>query len=391
MQREPTARVQPSSKLRTKVILTLRGDKTVKDSDRDIDEKFLVRILSCFWLALMLLFTIRSINETWLSRLVSVSRRVPEAFVGAALSWVMYLALKRLKTRKALPRLLVAAAMSMPFGIMFSILNAWLIYATTPHTGETCGGKSCQDVWFATSLAIEYSVNFSFVFLAWGAIAWGILASSEAISAERQAGVAKDQARLAQLRALHNQVNPHFLFNCLNSLGTLVDRGSSDTAREMITEMSSFLRYGLAVDPLTEVMIDDEVEMLRRYLEIERHRYAQRLKIAIRIDEDVRQALVLPLLMQPLVENAIKHGVASTSDTVEIRIIAERITDGRIRLAVDDDAPLARLASPQGSGVGLRNVRERLRARFDDQAVLTAGPCQGRGFRAEIMMPSVLR
>lgn len=351
-----------------------------------VDERLLTRILAGFWAALVVLYATRSVTESWTSRFVSLGRRLPEAVLGAAMCWLMYTIVRKTRTQTAGGRLLVAAALSIPLGISFAILNSWLLYVTSPLTGETCGGKACTPAYLINFTFID-SVNFAFVFLAWGAICVGILASAEAIAAERRVGAARDEARVAQLRALHNQVNPHFLFNCLNSLGTLVDRGDATAARGMIGEMSGFLRYGLAIDPLVDVDVEDEVEMQRRYLEIERRRFAHRLNIDIRIDEQVRGARVLPLLLQPLVENAIKHGVATTSAPVLVSIEVRRLSIDRMAIVVEDDAPLNRSGAPERVGIGTRNVSERLRARFDGDASLTVGPRKGGGYRAEISMP----
>lgn len=354
------------------------------------NERVLFGILMGFWTALIVLFAVRSINDSWASRFASLGRRAPIAVLGAMLCWVMYLALRRIADRGMIRRLLVAVGLSIPLGALFSVINAWLIYVTSPVSGETCAGHPCKAV-IATNLAVEYSVNFAFVFLAWGAICLGMLASAEAVAAERRESVARDEARIAQLRALHLQVNPHFLFNCLNSLGTLVDRGDATAARAMISKMGGFLRYGLTIDPLMDVDVDDEVEMQRRYLEIEHHRFAHRLDVKIDVSEDVRNARMPPLLLQPLVENAVKHGVSTTSAAVTVSIAAARSADGRVTLVVEDDAPTHSATIDEGSGIGLQNVRDRLRARFDGDATFVAGPRAGGGFRTEISLPDVRR
>jgi two-component system, LytTR family, sensor kinase len=361
----------------------------MSDDDGEVEPHTLRAVLAAFWTALVLLFMVRTVTEDWTSRLSSLGRRLPEALFGAILCWLMCLVLRRADPRSIRARLLWVGGLSLPMGCIFSVVNAWAIYLSSLITHERCGyGAPCLPA-FVRNLAIEYSVNFTFVFLAWGALFLGMRATAQALAAERRLGRARDEARLAELRALRYQVNPHFLFNSLNSLGTLVDRGDTVRARGMIGEMSSFLRYGLAIDPLADVELEDEVEMQRRYLEIERVRFAHRLTVQIDLEGAVRRARLPSLLLQPLVENAVKHGVATTSAPVTVSIFAETGPDRTIRIAVEDDAPLDELHAEIHLGIGLRNVTERLRARFGSEAILRAGARPGGGFRAEIIMPQV--
>jgi hypothetical protein len=356
-----------------------------------VDRGLLVRALALFWSGLTVLFMVRSITEPWASRFASLGRRLPEALFGAALCWLMYLVLRRVAAGSIARRLAWAVALSLPLGGLFSLFNAAALYASSLLTVEGCGdGRPCS-VAVVRNLAVEYSVNFTFVFLAWGAVYLGMQATAEALAAERRLSAARDAARVAELRALRYQVDPHFLFNCLNSLGTLIDRGDGSAARAMVGEMGSFLRYGLAIDPLADVELEDEVEMQRRYLEIERRRFAHRLAVAIEIDPAVRHARLPSLLLQPLVENAVKHGVSSTSAPVRVAIRALRDADGRVVVTIEDDAPAARTLPATRAGIGLRNVEERLEARFDGAARLTVGPRREGGYRATIVMPLVTR
>ena len=157
----------------------------------------------------------------------------------------------------------------------------------------------------------------------------------------------------------------------------------------MIGQLSSFLRYGLAIDPLADVDLEDEVEMQSRYLEIERLRFGHRLTVIIDIKLPLQRARIPSLLLQPLVENAIKHGVATTSGPVTVALRASIASNGQVRIIVDDDAPKAEGDQQPELGIGLRNVRERLRARFEETASLVVGTLPDGGFRAEILMPLV--
>ena len=354
-----------------------------------VGRRTLLTVLTAFWTGLTVLFILRNINEDWTSRLASLGRRVPEAMLGASLCLAMARALDGLNPQGTVRRLLWVLGLSLPIGCFFSVANAWALYVLSPVTREGCAyGRACSPE-FVINLAVEYSVNFAIVFLAWGAIYLAMKASAQAVTSERRASVAREEARLAELRALRYQVDPHFLFNALNSLGTLVDRGDVGAARGMIGEMGSFLRYGLAIDPLADVELDDEIEMQRRYLKIERIRFAHRLTVTIDVDPSIHHARIHSLLLQPLVENAVKHGVASTSAPVTVAIRAMSVSSNRMEIAVDDDAPIREANARVRFGVGLGNVSERLHARFGHEAKLTVGPRSGGGFQARIVMPAV--
>jgi len=173
-------------------------------------------------------------------------------------------------------------------------------------------------------------------------------------------------AHEAQLRMLRYQLNPHFLFNTLNAISTLVLDHDTAAANRMVQGLSAFLRHSLDTDPVRQVTLDEELAALELYLGIEAVRFGERLSVERDIAPDCRSALVPGLLLQPLVENAIKHAVARSVTGGTIRLFACR--DGsQLQLGVTDDGPGAAGAGPGGdrrAGVGLRNTRERLRVLY---------------------------
>ena len=194
-----------------------------------------------------------------------------------------------------------------------------------------------------------------------------LLAYERSREAEERAAAARLAARDAELRALKAQVNPHFLFNSLHSISALTSIDPAQ-AREMCILLADFLRLTLSVGDKTSITLGEELALARSYLAVEKIRFRARL----RVEEEVEQACdgfrVPPLLLQPLVENAVRHGVATLSDGAFIRI-SSGCSSGRLRLAVennfDPDAPPRR-----SGGVGLKNVRERLKARHGAEARL---------------------
>jgi len=170
-------------------------------------------------------------------------------------------------------------------------------------------------------------------------------------------------AQQAQLQMLRYQLNPHFLFNTLNAISTLVLDHETTTANRMVQGLSAFLRHSLDTDPMHQVTLDQELAALDLYLGIETMRFAERLKVETDIAPDCRHARLPGLLLQPLVENAIKHAVAKHVDGGTLRLAARR--DGRrLWLSVIDDGPGTGHGDPapsSGRGVGLNNTRVRLR------------------------------
>ena len=227
-----------------------------------------------------------------------------------------------------------------------------------------------------------------FLLLAWAALYLALVAAEEARAAERREGEYRRVAKAAELKSLRYQINPHFLFNTLNSLSALVMTGRAETAEEMIQTLSTFYRRSLADDPTSDHPLAEEIRLQQLYLEIEGVRFPDRLRVAIDVPEALEHALVPGLILQPLVENAVKYAVAPTSRPVTITICA-RAEGGELVLTVVDDGPGTGDGGAKGLGIGLGNVRDRLRARFGDAATLVAGPT-APGFRTELRLPLTL-
>ena len=191
-------------------------------------------------------------------------------------------------------------------------------------------------------------------------------------------------ARDAELKALKAQINPHFLFNSLNSISALTSIDAA-RAREMCILLADFLRMTLGLGEKTVVSLREEMELLQRFLAIEKVRFGERLHVDARIDTQAETCLLPPLLLQPLVENAIIHGVATLPAGGTVRLSAE-CSGGRLHLcvenSVDPDAP-----APRKGGLGLANVRLRLEARYGKDATLRA-TAEEELFRVTISLPA---
>ncbi len=202
--------------------------------------------------------------------------------------------------------------------------------------------------------------------------------------AERREVEARVLAREAELKALRAQLKPHFLFNTLHSISALAT-SDGERARRMCVLLADFLRATLSLGEKTSIPLADELALARNYLAIEQVRYGQRLRVAEEIENGCHGCLVPPLLLQPLVENAVKHGIATLLDGGLIRMEARR-SKRALRIVIendaDEDAP--RL---NAGGVGLANVRARLAARYGEDAHCHTEP-NGSRFRAEILLPA---
>jgi signal transduction histidine kinase len=199
----------------------------------------------------------------------------------------------------------------------------------------------------------------------------------------------ENQASSAQLAMLRYQLNPHFLFNTLNSISTLVLLKQTERANAMLSRLSSFLRYTLVNEPMGTVTVAQEVETLKLYLEIEKMRFEDRLRPRFEIDPAVSQARLPSLLLQPLVENAIKYAVTPQEEGADIEISARRAGE-RVMLKVTDTGPGAEdhwVKAQQSTGVGLANIRDRLgQAYGSDQRFDTESNRNG-GFSVTIEIP----
>jgi LytS/YehU family sensor histidine kinase len=201
---------------------------------------------------------------------------------------------------------------------------------------------------------------------------------------ERHSAELAIQAQEAQVRALRYQINPHFLFNTLNAIAALV-RDAPERAEEMVMQLSDFFRRSLGLNPMDDVTLAQEVDLQRLYLEIERTRFPDRLRFEVALDAVSAEAKVPALLLQPLVENAVKHGVARSERPTCIRVRA-RVDGPELEIVVENDAAAEGPASA-GVKVGLQNVTERLRSRFGAGASLEAGAVADGGFRNTLRMP----
>jgi hypothetical protein len=232
------------------------------------------------------------------------------------------------------------------------------------------------------------TIYFFFVLLCWSAIYFAVPAFRDLARERERLLRAEARAHEARLAALRLQLQPHFLFNALNAVSTLVADGRPAEANRMLARLADFLRTTLDRRDAIEVPLSDEIAFTRRYLEIEEVRFGNRLRVDIEVDPTAAGALVPPMILQPLVENAVRHAVVPRTAGGAIGIVATR-ENGFLRLGVDDDGPGAAGAVSAGArpGVGLANTRERLAELYGTEAEVHFGESSLGGLAVSLRLP----
>lgn len=230
------------------------------------------------------------------------------------------------------------------------------------------------------------------IMLVWSGLYFGIKYYM-LLQEEKQRGLKSlSMAHEAQLKMLRYQLNPHFLFNTLNAISTLILDKDTELANGMVTRLSRFLRYSLDNDPMQQVTVTEEVEALMLYLDIEKVRFSDRLQIHIDVESGAELALMPGLLLQPLVENSIKYAIALAINGGAIGVSAKVVGDD-LMLEIADNGPgldLRHGKSAKGGGVGLSNSRERLKELYGDKQSFRLSSTEPHGLTISIRIPLTL-
>jgi two-component system LytT family sensor kinase len=249
--------------------------------------------------------------------------------------------------------------------------------------------------WVKKSYRPEHLIDYfegvmgSFYILScWSGLYFGIKYYQQLQEQTEQTLKATAAAHQAQLKMLRYQLNPHFLFNTLNAISTLILDGANDTANKSVSRLSDFLRYTLDNDPLSSVTLGSELGAINLYLEIEKVRYGDRLTIETAIESPSEKALVPSLILQPLIENAIKYAISPCEEGGTLRI-ASRVQRGVLVIQLSDTGPGMGNGknANQSSGVGLKNTRERLQQLYGDDQAFTLAPNEPSGLTITINLP----
>jgi two-component system LytT family sensor kinase len=357
-----------------------------------------------FWTMLAVLTAANRLADQREPALNVVSRTVPVAlafqqmYTWAVLTPLVFWLAGRFSIDKsnAVPRLALLFAIGVVVAFSVDRLNSSLITAfhVRPRmAGPAPPGGGPGSSGFFSVLHGPMIVNHFILYI--GVLSAGFArdyflrySSHERETARLQSETAQLRAQLAEakLTALNAQLNPHFLFNTLHAVSSLVERDPRGV-RRMIARLSELLRYTLDGGHEPEVTVGQEIAFLERYLEIMQIRFEGRLEIDVQVGDDARDALVPSLILQPLVENAVKHGVEKVSGTGRIEITAMR-SDDQLVLSVCDNGPgPSNVDNRDERGVGLRNIRQRLEQLYGGAHSLTLLERPGGGTIARIEMP----
>ena len=377
------------------------------------------------WLCYFLLITLRGAIVGLEFQDELLWRRALVCVIGVGVTALLWLLLRAVENRSLGLKMAVALIAAMPGAIMIAQANRWVFDAieakieqqmgkergislrrddagnllidlprqqmdedvveaddAVPQSVVIAPAPTSLDQWRMT---FDLATGRYFLLLAWAALYLALLAGAQARAAERRGERFRSAAKAAELRSLRYQVNPHFLFNTLNSLSALVMTGKAERAEQMIQTISRFYRHSLADDPTGDVTLEDEIDLQEHYLDIESVRFPERLRVRVDLPSELAGFKVPGMILQPLVENSVKYGVSASRRPVTITIAA-REEYGRLVLTVSDDGPGA--SNNHGFGIGLANVRDRIEARFGNAATIVSGPSL-TGYETELRLPMV--
>jgi two-component system, LytTR family, sensor kinase len=339
------------------------------------------------WGGAMLLRAMSSVaNGQQLSFLVVI---LISSLTGFSISLILSIAYRYLITRRPLVTWGVTALLLPLAAGIHAFIDAWVFQL---YRAETVDG-------YAQLFIGVFYLDLTLLGT-WSALYYAINFFLQVEERNDQLLQLEHQAASAQLAMLRYQLNPHFLFNTLNSISTLVLLKQTEPANAMLSRLSSFLRYTLVNEPSARVTVAQEVETLQLYLDIERMRFEDRLRTTFQIDPATREAMLPSLLLQPLVENAIKYAVTPQESGAEITIVTQ-LVGHKLRITVSDTGPGLPSAGesnrvsgvsfdggePVSTGVGLANIRDRLAQAYgEDHRFDTLAPAEG-GFAVVIELP----
>ena len=385
------------------------------------DWPFAVKSILGFWLFYAVTVLVRAFltADPW----TRVENKMLYLGIGIVITAIMYLAIASVGPGASIRRKVVVAAISATLGSVVMggcivALEDWLHESKEEFKFQAREGftvveqgnqirieRSAQEPLVLTMpkvrelganklirYTLDASMTWLFFYIGWCAFYIAMQAQAAALGAQRRLADAESAAQAAQVRALRYQVNPHFLFNTLNSLSSLVMTGRSDRAETMLLALSTFFRTSLSLDPSADVSLAEEIDLQRLYLDIEMARFPDRLTVEIDVPEELEQARMPALLLQPIVENAIKYGVSKSRKAVVIRIEARHLDNHRMVLEISnrlkhggkDELPAA---THEGTGLGLANVCQRLEARWGNRASCRYGPMTSGGYKVSLTMP----
>lgn len=305
--------------------------------------------------------------------------RVPLALLGFSLCWGYALAMRRARDVALPARIGLGAAFVGGMSLLQAAASQLLFSGIVSYWNP-----------YSLSDFLQQAMSVGWVFFAWAALFGTITGFADRSDAELRISSARADAMKAERQALARQLSPHFLFNALNAISGLILEKDNERAERMLSSLSRLLRKMLSLESRELIPLGEEIEAARNYIEIERARFEGRFDFTVVVAREAERKLVPPMLLQPLLENAIKHGVAQSREHVDIRL-AIALEPMRLRIALVDDA--RRVAGCEAGarpadGIGHMLVRKRLDMMYQDRASFIAAPREPSGYAIMISLPA---
>ncbi len=335
----------------------------------------LVLILA-FWAFAVLMLSIRALLIDSLPLSILGPRRLATALFGALLCLAMARFLHALRRRSFPERIVLGLIGTVVMAVTLTSFTMTMNRIIFPLPGFE----------FDLVESAQWALVWLGYLLAWTGTHLALTYHWESQDYQRRAALLAEMTREAQQSALRYQVNPHFLFNTLNSVSSLVGEQRNTEAETMLINLATFVSSMLSEEPAGTIPLRDEIALQRLYLDIEQVRFGDRLRVEIDLPEALASVRVPALILQPLIENAILHGLSQHEAPLTIRIVAAAV-GSRIEVIVENDGEVALAAGRPGGGLGLRNVAARLHAHYDKAGLLEAGERPGGGYRALLVFP----
>ena len=346
----------------------------------------------CFW-SLVSLISLVSLT-LWYAQIdvAHLSHTFWQSVVGVVLTLPLYWLYMKYWNTPIITRVLISVSSVLIASFFWTAFRVELYIELTnsPNMWEQFGG------WYFTSI---------FIYFCWAGFFHGIRyyqllqfeheimlkKDAEAKSEQLQKLSAQFSARDAKIKMLRYQLNPHFLCNTLNAINSLIECELTEKAQQMTVQLSNFLRYSLDNNPDTKVALEFEIKALNLYLEIEKTRFGERLQLDFQISDTAKLALIPSLLLQPIIENSMKHVIAQNENGGMIRIWAD-VIDKKLVLELSDtgsgkDVDKIKIKSKTGRGVGLRNIDERLKILYTENYVFNLNVIASGGLKTTIKLP----
>jgi two-component sensor histidine kinase len=345
-------------------------------------DRMVIVLTIVFWTLNALQLSVRAIiSPTDFNQLAGVGlARSASLMTGITLTLGMWLFLRRLTETRALAWFWRAALLGLGVCLVHTKLNAAYVWFFTDYH------ELADERFLDPRNFVSTYISFLYPIMTWAALCAVMVAGDNLRRQQVRTSLAMAAAQQAQLSALRLQIQPHFVFNALNAVSSLIGQGREREADDVVLRLSAFLKHTLAAAPRELVRLEAELEGQGRYLDIEEVRFPDRLRRRLAVEPQTASAMVPGLILQPFVENAVKHGVTTSAIPVTLEIGARRLGD-RLHLWVYDDGPAASPPGQEGFGRSLENARRRLALIYGPAASLTYGPGADGGWRVDVELP----